>query len=104
MGFKVIPSDRAYKDSHPPFYESEHWDYHFSLPPIFKPLPFLTVPHTYPRRDLVPNPKVLHSLLRLYQTLESIHFWKGREKLRRLRKGSGDEEERTQREEERIEK
>ena len=90
MGSKIIPSDHAHKDPHPPFYESDYWDYHFSLLPIFKPLPFLTVPYTYPRRDPIPGPKVLHCLLGLYQTLESTHFWKDREKLRGLRKENGD--------------
>ena len=31
MGPKIIPSDRAHRDSHPPFYEGDHWDYFLSL-------------------------------------------------------------------------
>ena len=99
MGFKIIPSDYAHWDSHFPFYEHDYRDYHFSLLPIFKPLPFLTVPHAYSRRDPILSLKVFHSLLGLYQILDSTHFWKGGKKLRRLRKGNGYEEERTQREE-----
>ena len=40
--------------------------------------------------------KILYSFIGVYQTLESTHFWKGGEKLRRLRKENGDEEERMQ--------
>ena len=90
MGSKIIPSDRAHKDPHPPFYKSDYWDYYFSLLPIFVPLPLFTVPYTYFRRDPILGLKILYSFLGVYQTLESTHFWKDREKLRRLRKENGD--------------
>ena len=103
MGHKIVSSNGTYTDSHPFFYEGNHWDYYFSLLPIFEPLPLFTVPHIYYRMDPILGTKVLYSLLGVYQTLESTHFWKGGEKLRRLRKESGDKEERTQRKEECIE-
>ena len=37
MGLKVVPSDDAHKDSHPSFYEGNHWGL-LSL--------FLASPHT----------------------------------------------------------
>ena len=48
-------------------------------------------------RDPILGPKVLHHLLGLYKVLKSTHFWKDREKLRRLRKRGKDKGERTQR-------
>ena len=51
MGPKIIPSDCAHRDSHLYFYKVDHWDYHLSLLPFFKPLPFLTVSNGYSWRD-----------------------------------------------------
>ena len=45
MGLKVVPSDHAHKDSHPSFYEGNHWDYRLSLLPLLMPLPLLIVPN-----------------------------------------------------------
>ena len=102
MSPKVVSSDATHRDLHPSFYEGNHRDHYLSLLPVFMPLSFLTVPHTYSRRDPILGPKVFHFLLGLYQTLKSTHFRKGKEKLRRLRKESEGEEERMQREEECI--
>lgn len=104
MDLKVVSGNGTHRDSHPSFYKGNHWDYYFSLLLIFVPLLLFTVSHTYSRRDPILSPKVVYSLLGVYQTLESTHFWKGGEKLGRLRKESEDEEERTQRKEECIEK
>ena len=59
MGSKIIPSDRAHRDSHPLFYESDHWDYYFSLSPFFKPLPFLPISNAYFRRDPILSSETL---------------------------------------------
>ena len=104
MGHKIVSSNSTHRDPHPSFYEGNHWDYYFSLLPIFVPLTLVTVSYTYSKRDPILGPKALYSLLGVSQTLESTHFWKGGEKLRRLRKENGDEEERTQRKEECVEK
>ena len=59
------------------------------------PLPLFTVPNAYSWRDPILSPKVLYSLLGVYQTFESTHFWKGGDELRRLRIESGAKEEKT---------
>ena len=96
MGPKIVSSNSTHRDPYPSFYEGNHWDYYFSLLPIFVPLPLFIVPYTYFRRDPILGLKILYSFLGVYQTLESTHFWKGGEKLRRLRKENGGEEERMQ--------
>ena len=75
MGPKVVPGDSPHRDSHPPFYEGNHWDYYFSLLPIFVPLSLCAIPNAYSLRDPILNPKVLYSLFGVYQTFESTHFF-----------------------------
>ena len=74
MGPKVVPDDDPHRDFHPPFYEGNYWDYNFSLLPIFVPLPLCAIPNTYSWKDTILNPKVLYSLLGVYQSFESTHF------------------------------
>ena len=92
---KIISSNDTHGNPHPTIYKGNNWDYHLSLLPVFVPLPLFTVPNAYCWRDPILSPKVLYSLLEVYQTFESTHFWKGGDELRRLRIESGAEEEKT---------
>ena len=74
MGPKIILGYGTYGDSHPALYEGNHRDYHLSLLLVFMPLPLFTIPNAYSWRDPILSPKVLYSLLRVYQTLKSTHF------------------------------
>ena len=74
MSSKVVPIDGTHGNSHPNLYEGNHWDYYFSLLPIFMPLPLFTVPNAYFLRDPILSFKAHYSLLKVYKTLESTHF------------------------------
>ena len=92
MDPKIIFSYSAHGDSHPALNEGNHHHYYLSLLPVFLPLPLFTVLNAYSLRDPILSPKVLYSLLGVYQALKSTHFYKGLGELERLRGENGVEE------------
>ena len=74
MGPKIIPGYGAHGDSHPTLYECNYRDYYLSLLLVFMPLLLFIAPNAYSWRDPILSPKVLYSLLKIYQTLKSTHF------------------------------
>ena len=66
MSLKIIPSDSAYRDSHPSLHEGNHRDYHFSLLPFLLPFPFLTILNGYTWQNPILSSKALYTLPGVY--------------------------------------
>ena len=86
MGPKVVLSNDTHGNPHPTLYKGNYWDHHFSLLPVFVPLPLFIVPNAHSWKDPILNPKVFYSLLKVYQTLESTHFQEGLGELKKIEK------------------
>ena len=63
MSPKVIPSDSAYRDSHPFLYKGNHRDYHLSFLTSLMLLPFLTIPNRQSWWNPILSSKILHILI-----------------------------------------
>ena len=74
MGHQVIPSDSTHGDSHPPLYEGNYKDYHFSLLPLCIPVPLFIVPNGNPLWDSILSFKALYTLWGVYQVSKSAHL------------------------------
>ena len=75
------PSDSTHGNSHSPFYEGSHWDYHFSLLSFGKPVPLFTISNVSngnPLWDSISSFKALYILWGVYQMSKSTHFVRDR--------------------------